>query len=156
MSTARQDRAQDESGAVLILALIFLVAMSLIVVGLLTLVGNSLNVTSSFASDRSVESAATSAMNLAIQNTRTRLQSQFLNASPPQPCWYDSGRYPLAATALRRPADRRVVFHGVAAVLRRHPDHYVLGVSQALEHPARGRTGLVRRRADAAGNRHLR
>lgn len=93
MSTARQDRAQDESGSVLILALIFLVAISLIVVGLLTFVGNSLNVTSSFANDRSVESAATNAVNLAIQNTRQPLTFplQLLNASPPVACWYDSG-----------------------------------------------------------------
>jgi len=85
------DHNQDESGSVLILALVFLVAVSLIVGGLLTLVGNSLNVTSSFANDRSVESAATSAVNLAIQNTRLTFTSQLLNASPPQACWYGAG-----------------------------------------------------------------
>ena len=45
----RQQEAQDESGAVLILALIFLVAVSLIVTGLLTFAGTSLNATGSFA-----------------------------------------------------------------------------------------------------------
>jgi hypothetical protein len=90
----RSESTHDEAGAVLILALVFLVAVSLIVVALLSWVGTSLKVTSSFASEQSVESAATSAMNLAIQNTRYTFATQLLNASPPQPCWYSSGGTP--------------------------------------------------------------
>ena len=60
----------DESGAVLILALVFLVAVSLIVTALLTWVGTSLKDTSAFSGERSVEYAATNAVNLAVQNTR--------------------------------------------------------------------------------------
>ena len=94
MAKIRQDVAQDEEGAVLILALIFLVAVSLIVVALLSWVGTSLTATSTFASERSVESATTSTMNLAIQNTRYTFATQLLNASPPQACWYGTGGTP--------------------------------------------------------------
>jgi hypothetical protein len=86
-----QGAGQDEAGAIIILALVFLVAVSLIVVGLLTWVGTSLTATSSFANERSTESAATSAVNLAIQNSRYTFATQILNASPPQACWYDPG-----------------------------------------------------------------
>ena len=63
-------RSGDESGAVIILALVFLVAVSLIVTGMLTWVGASLHATGSFQNERDVEYAATDAVNLAIQNTR--------------------------------------------------------------------------------------
>lgn len=89
--SVRSDAAADESGAIILLALVFLVAVSLIVVALLSWVGTSLKVTSTFASERTTESAATSAVNLAIQNTRFTFAPQLLNASPPQACWYDSG-----------------------------------------------------------------
>ncbi len=88
---AQSDANNDEAGAVLILALIFLVAVSLIVIALLGWVGTSLTATTSFANERSVESTATSAVNLAIQNTRYKFATQLLNASPPQACWYGSG-----------------------------------------------------------------
>jgi hypothetical protein len=63
-------RGGDESGAVIILALVFLVAVSLIVTALLTWVGGSLHATGSFTDERNVEYAATNGVNLAIQNTR--------------------------------------------------------------------------------------
>ena len=80
----------DEAGAVLILALVFLVAVSLIVVGLLTWVGTSLSATTTFGQSRSLEEAATSAVNLAIQNSRYTFASQMTNASPPSACWYSN------------------------------------------------------------------
>lgn len=80
-------RRNDESGAVLILALIFLVAVSLIVTALLTWVGTSLNATAAFTNERNVESAATDAANLAIQNTRFVFDPYgLLNAAVPQSC----------------------------------------------------------------------
>lgn len=89
-------RINDESGAVLILALVFLVAVSLIVTGLLTFVGTSLNATGSFANDRNVEFTSTSAVNLAIQNTRYSFDvgspHQFLNNATPELC----ASYPTA------------------------------------------------------------
>jgi hypothetical protein len=69
-ATATNRRSGDESGAVIILALVFLVAVSLIVTGMLTWVGASLHATGSFQNERDVEYAATDAVNLAIQNTR--------------------------------------------------------------------------------------
>jgi len=80
----------DESGAILILALVFLVAVSLIVTGLLTFVGTSLTATGSFASERNAEFTATSAVNLAVQNTRYTFDAgsphQFLNNATPELC----------------------------------------------------------------------
>ncbi len=90
----------DEAGAVLILAMIFLVAVSLIVAGLLTFVGNSLTATADFTSEQSIETAATNAVNLAIQESRISFASQMQNAfggantplgSQPSACWFDSG-----------------------------------------------------------------
>jgi hypothetical protein len=83
---ARVARERDESGAVIILALVFLVAVSLIVTGLLTWVGTSLTASVSFASERTTETAATSAVNLAISQTRYTFSTQMLNASPPTAC----------------------------------------------------------------------
>ena len=68
--SAAQQRSGDESGAVIILALVFLVAVSLIVTALLTWTGASLHATTNFQDERNVEYAATDAVNLAIQNTR--------------------------------------------------------------------------------------
>jgi hypothetical protein len=87
-ATGRRVRGeQDEAGAVIILALVFLVAVSMIVVGLLSYVGTSLTATTSFASERSVETAATNAVNLAISQSRYTFSTQMLNASPPSACW---------------------------------------------------------------------
>lgn len=80
----------DESGSVLILALIFLVVVSVIVVSLLSWLGTSLTATANVGQQRSLEAAATNAVNLAIQNTRTTFAAQLVN-SPPSACWYNSG-----------------------------------------------------------------
>jgi len=81
---------RDEAGAVLILALVFLVAVSLIVTGLLTWVGTSLQESGkagAFQTERNVEYAATNAMNLAIQNTRYSFDPySLLDAASPTSC----------------------------------------------------------------------
>ncbi|HEY5110696.1 MAG TPA: IPT/TIG domain-containing protein [Acidimicrobiales bacterium] len=82
--------AGDENGSVLVLALLFLVAISLILAALASWVTNDLNNSSKFSSARSLQFAANSATELAIQSIRyTPLLSagQTLNASPPTPCW---------------------------------------------------------------------
>jgi hypothetical protein len=93
-------RQQDESGAILILALVFLVAVSLIVIALLSLVGTSLTATASFTTERINETAATNAVNLAIQESRVTFAGQMQNAfggataaMPAQPsaCWFSGG-----------------------------------------------------------------
>jgi hypothetical protein len=85
-----QNPSRDESGSVLVLALVYLVAISLIVAALTTWSENDLNNTAKFNSARSLQYAATSVTDLAIQNIRyTPLltTSQTLNASPPSYCW---------------------------------------------------------------------
>jgi hypothetical protein len=83
----------DEAGAVLILALVFLITVSLIVGALMSWATNDLNNTSKFASARSLQYAATSATETAIQAIRytpllwTGQTLQTLNASPPSYCW---------------------------------------------------------------------
>jgi hypothetical protein len=66
----RVPRRNDESGAVLVLALIFLISVSLIVTALLTWSGTSVRATGNFQDERNLEYGATDAVNLAIQNTR--------------------------------------------------------------------------------------
>jgi hypothetical protein len=81
---------RNEAGSSLILALVFTVAVSLIVTGLADWALNNLRNTSSFTSQRLLQNAASSATELAVQNIRyTPLltTSQTLDASPPSYCW---------------------------------------------------------------------
>jgi len=71
----------------MILALVFLISVSLIVIALLGWVGTSLTATTHFSDERATETAVTSAINLAIQNTRYTFTSAMVNASPPVQCW---------------------------------------------------------------------
>jgi hypothetical protein len=63
-------RAGDELGATLILALVFLTAVSLLVVGLLDWSGNDLSNVRHFVQTRTLDYAANSAMNTAISSVR--------------------------------------------------------------------------------------
>lgn len=83
----RTKRADDETGALLILALVFILVISVIAGSLTTWVTNDLNNTGSFDSALSYESAANSAVEVAIQYVRYNFAGQTLNAVPPQPCW---------------------------------------------------------------------
>jgi hypothetical protein len=87
----RAPQHNDESGAVMILALVFLVVVALIVTALLTWVGTSLTANADYANERATEAAATSAVNLAIQNSRYSFSAAMVNASPPVQCWGTSG-----------------------------------------------------------------
>jgi hypothetical protein len=82
--------ARGESGAVLILALVFLIVVG----GIVGVLGNSISShledSTAFSSGRNLQYAATSAVDLAIQNIRyTPLISpgETLDASPPVQCW---------------------------------------------------------------------
>ena len=83
----RAPNQTDESGAVMVLALVFLIVVSLIVAALLTWVGTSLSANAEYANERTTEAAATSAVNLAIQNSRYSFSAAMVNASPPVQCW---------------------------------------------------------------------
>jgi hypothetical protein len=62
--------AADEAGAILILALLFMVAGSLLILGLLGWSGNQLNSVASFEQSRALNYAANNAMETAIQQVR--------------------------------------------------------------------------------------
>jgi hypothetical protein len=86
-------RADDESGAVLILALMFLVVIALLVGGLASWTANGLRDTLTFQQERTSQYALTSTTQVAIQSIRyTPLlgANQTVNASPPTYCWGSS------------------------------------------------------------------
>jgi hypothetical protein len=89
--TARTNRADDETGALLILALIFLTVISVICASLSMWSTNNLNNTGKFATALSLQSASNSVTQLAVQDVRYNftdtLTDPTLNAYPPQPCW---------------------------------------------------------------------
>jgi hypothetical protein len=83
---------RDEAGAVLILALMFLVAVGMVVGSLATWASNDLHNTAAFTTARTQQYAVSGAMQTAIQAIRyTPLLSTTTNASlgvsPPAPCW---------------------------------------------------------------------
>ncbi len=80
----------DEPGAILVLALVFLLVGTVVVGALVSALTNDLNNSNTFQSVRSLQYAARSATDFAIQSIRyTPLlsTSQTLNASPPNYCW---------------------------------------------------------------------
>jgi hypothetical protein len=87
----------DESGAVLVLALVFLVVVSVIVGALTTWTTNDLQNSNNFKQSAAVTDSATDAVNLAVANMRYAPMlytvnagvstSLTLNASPPNSCW---------------------------------------------------------------------
>ncbi|MBW4077377.1 MAG: hypothetical protein HIU84_02445 [Acidobacteria bacterium] len=81
---------RDETGATLILALVFLVVVSLIGVSLANWVGSDLGNVLNFRSARAMQTTANSAAELAVQNLRYNFDAATLNASPPVPCWTTS------------------------------------------------------------------
>ena len=83
----RVRRRDDETGALLILAIVFLTVISVIATSLTLWATNGLNDTTHFASALSLESATNSAAQLALQDLRYNFTPTTLNQSPPQPCW---------------------------------------------------------------------
>ena len=83
-----KSRAGDEAGAVLILALAFLLTTGAIVGGLAGWITNDLNNSTQFASARSLQYSASNATELAIQGIRYDPSlATTQNANPPAPCW---------------------------------------------------------------------
>ena len=85
----RKDAARDEVGAALILALVFLVAVSGMVLALAGSTSNNLLNSVHFTATRTVDNAASNAIEVAVQSIRytptleTGGIAQTLNASPP-------------------------------------------------------------------------
>src|ERR1035438_8272403 len=96
-SRGRHGCAGDESGAVLMLALAYIIAISLIVGALADWAMNDLNNTTKFNSTGQLHSVVSSVTNLAIQNIRdTPDPSNPPNNTPPPPtglgnCWVPVG-----------------------------------------------------------------
>ncbi len=79
---------RDEAGAVLILALAFLLTAGTIIGGLAGWITNDLNNSTQFKSARALEYSASNATELAIQSIRyDPLLATTQNANPPAPCW---------------------------------------------------------------------
>ena len=81
---------RNDTGATLILALLFLVVIGLLVGGLASWTANNLTDAVTFQNARSSELALNSATQLAIQNIRYQPllnAGQTLNANPPSYCW---------------------------------------------------------------------
>jgi hypothetical protein len=88
--SVRAGDKRGEAGAILVLALVFLLVTVIIVGSLASGITNDLNNSNTFKSVRSLQYAARSATDLAIQMIRyTPLltTSETLNASPPSYCW---------------------------------------------------------------------
>lgn len=89
-------RRQGDEGATLILALILMLVGGLIVGGLAIEESNDLGNSTTFAKVRSMQYAARSSANLAIENIRyspliaSGATPYTLDASPPAPCWASS------------------------------------------------------------------
>lgn len=81
------ERARDDAGATLILALVFLVVISLTVIGLIRWTGDNLTNTSHFEQAQSIQSAANSANQFAIQFVRYNFLNTGLDGSAPASCW---------------------------------------------------------------------
>ena len=83
-------RDAKDAGSVLVLALIYLTAVSITVLALANWSANNLDNTTRFSAVRSLQDAARSTTELGMQNIRYAPMlstSQTLNASPPRACW---------------------------------------------------------------------
>jgi Tfp pilus assembly protein PilX len=87
---APRRKTRGDEGASLILALIFIVVVSTIATAMTSWVTADLNNTAKFTGGQSIESAANSATETAIQSARYTFVQATINASPPQPCWTTS------------------------------------------------------------------
>ncbi len=87
-------KGRGDDGATLILALIFLVVVSLVVIGIERWTGNNLANTSKFVSAQSLQSEANSANDLAIQFVRYTYMSTSMDGQDPSPCWNTTSNSP--------------------------------------------------------------
>jgi hypothetical protein len=89
----RRHSSHDESserGAIMILALVYIIVISVVVAALTTWASGDLNSTNNFTSARSMDYSLSSAVEVAINDIRyTPLvgTNQTLNAAPPSYCW---------------------------------------------------------------------
>lgn len=83
----RPDRARGEEGASLLLALIFLVAVSLVIISTVGWAGNDIRLSAKFQDAQQFQAAANDVSEVAVQYVRFNFLQASLGASPPAPCW---------------------------------------------------------------------
>ncbi|MCU1362477.1 MAG: Endoglucanase-like protein [Acidimicrobiaceae bacterium] len=97
-SKRRSDRSrraeveQREGGAILVLALAYIMIIGVVVAALTTWASGDLNNTGNFSNARSLDYSLSSAMEVGINNIRYTPVVGSINASPPVACW-GSGTY---------------------------------------------------------------
>jgi hypothetical protein len=88
-----------DNGATLILALIFMMAVSLMMTALLNFAGNNMVASVQYQSGFNFQSAADGAAQLALQYSRYNFEANTIDASPPVSCWVTPGPSQLSTTA---------------------------------------------------------
>src|SRR5579863_5286718 len=83
----RAGRAKGEEGASLLLALIFLVVVSVVIISTVGWAGNDIRLTAKFQDAQQFQAAADNASEVAVQYVRFNFLQASLGASPPAPCW---------------------------------------------------------------------
>ena len=83
----RGQRNDPETGATLLLALVFLVVVSLLAVTLVRVAGNNLLQSVQFKSAQINQSATNSVTNVALYQTRYNFPAYLQNNTAPYPCW---------------------------------------------------------------------
>jgi hypothetical protein len=78
---------QDERGAILILALVYIIVIGVVVAALTTWASGDLNNTGNFNDARNMDYSLSSAMEVAINNIRYTAVIGSNNATPPVACW---------------------------------------------------------------------
>ena len=86
LNDGKRNRLQDEKGTTLLLALVFLLVISLIVVSMVGLAGNNLHATVQFKSAHAAETSANSAAEVAVNYSRYHFV-QGTKSVAPQVCW---------------------------------------------------------------------
>ena len=86
LNCGKCSRIPDEKGTTLLLALVFLLVVSLIVVSMVDLAGNNLSATVKFKSAHAAETSANSAAEVAVNYSRHHFLKGTLSVSP-QACW---------------------------------------------------------------------
>ncbi len=151
----RDDRTSGETGAALVLALVFMVVVGMLVGAMAAWTGNSLQNAANFQSARSQNYALYGATQTAIQNIRYNPllgAGQTLNANPPYDCWEPSPPHPAPAVPSdsERVHHRRLLQHGLEPDLGEHACGHGLGLRSPGD-----RSGL-RSHSRTADHRHLR
>ena len=142
----RISRTGDETGATLVLALLFLVVIGLLVGGLASWTANDLSNEVVFQNPRSAEFALNSATQLAIQNIRYAPlitpnavlgTDETLNASPPEYCWGSgpTASNPNASVGAHDPGlhGRRLLQHVVEPRARDDTSGHHFGLSDFVQ-----------------------